>query len=183
MCDGEKADLDIQLAIMIPTWYDGEVSWSDTKRPDIRGHLVTERGLWGELSDGCSRYTSIGMMTNGGCLATYTSSAWSGHSAIRNLIPQYQMQRKLAFPICKLGTKPRNDPYGNIDPVFQIVGWAPRSDFDAILGPQPQAPALSLKAPEPAPAQPAVTFHTRRKPKVPPPDMPAADIIDDQIPF
>jgi hypothetical protein len=103
-----------------------------------------------------------------GCLGTFTSTSFGGGTAVEDLIPQYRMQGKRSFPISSLMTKARGDQYGNIDPVFKIEGWAPRSKFDAILGPAPtEAPAI--EAPE-TKAEPAAKRTS-------------AEIIDDEIPF
>ena len=61
--------------------------------------------------------------------------------------PLHPLRRKLEFPICTLGSRPKkNDVNGNFDPVFTIVGWAPRSDFEAILPPADQPPPSSGSA-------------------------------------
>jgi hypothetical protein len=69
-----------------------------------------------------------------GCIGTFTSSSYGGNNAVEALVPQYRMLGQRSYPIVELETKERGDQYGNVDPVFKIVGWAPKSKFAAITG-------------------------------------------------
>jgi hypothetical protein len=166
---GGDVDPEERVAVLLTTWEGGEIRFGDDhKVKELHKHLVAEHGLYGKPQPGYSRHTSVMVVDTNGCLGTFTSTSFGGGSALEDLIPQYRMQQKRSFPICSLATKDRGDQYGNIDPVFPIVGWASRSKFDAILGPEPEEkPAIAAPEPKPEPA-------AKRK---------AADIIDDSIPF
>jgi hypothetical protein len=168
--DGNDVDSNTRVAVVIPSWEDGWVFWGDDhKIKDLQKVLAAQDGLFGPSPGaGYQRHTSIMLVDSVGCLGTFTSSSWGGHTAVAGLLPQYLMQKRRAFPICELRTKPRGDQFGNIDPVFRVVGWAPRPDFDAILGPEP-VEAVAIAAPE--------------KKAEPAPKRTSAEIIDDSIPF
>ncbi len=93
-----------------------------------------------------------------GQLMTFTSSAWSGRRAFKDLIGPYLRKGKRHFPIARLGSKPRlRDPNGNIDPTFNIIDWAPRDDFAGMLLPAPETQAWNLPEPPIAPALASLT--------------------------
>jgi hypothetical protein len=98
-----------------------------------------------EQPHGYNKYTSVMVIDQDGGLGTFTSSSWGGHYAISELVPAYRMQKERALPVCELRTRDRNDDFGNIDPMFKIVGWQPKSAFEAILGP---SEPLALEGPE-----------------------------------
>jgi hypothetical protein len=68
------------------------------------------------------------------------------------------------------GSRPFGNMYGTINPTPDVVSWAPRAQFAALLGQEAEAPAPAIAAPKPKPA-PTPAKHR------------AADIIDDLIPF
>jgi hypothetical protein len=79
----------------------------------------------------------------------------------------YRLKERRQFPICVLGTKERGDENRNIDPVFKIVSWSDRGNFQELL-PPPIAPAAEAIAYSP-PATPA--------------KLNLAEVINDEIPF
>lgn len=127
----------------------GSILWQDSRIADLQDDLVARAGI-PDVLEGYDPYTSLLLVDESGVLLTFTSSSWGGRNALLALVPQYRMQGKEAFPIVKLSSKPRNNSYGTIEPVFLVTSWAPRSKFANILGPEMiDAPAPSLPAPEP----------------------------------
>ena len=103
------------------------------------------------LENGRSPYTQFQCVGASGYyvgqLMTFSSSSWGGRLAFPPLIRAWLLRGRLEFPICTLGSKPRkNDVNGNIDPVFKVVGWAPRSDFAALLPPDDAPPPKPERA-------------------------------------
>jgi hypothetical protein len=125
-----------RVAVVMPSMEAGEIEWRDSKPFYVSKQLVSKAGIPDGVSAGRSPYTSVLLLIEEtGLLGTFTSSSWGGRTACVNLIAQYRMN-KSAFPIVTLGTKPRGDMYGNVDPILKIIGRAPRAKFDAILGPE-----------------------------------------------
>jgi hypothetical protein len=121
--DGADIEPGTRFAVALPTWEDGHVQWKDHKIADIVTQNVAEHGLMQEpLPKGYSKYTSVMVIDQDGGLGTFTSSSFGGHYAIAELIPAYRMQKERAIPVCELRTRDRNDDFGNIDPMFKIVG-------------------------------------------------------------
>jgi hypothetical protein len=140
--DGEDLDPDEKFVMVMTSWRDGQVFWEDQLPKNQLDQLVVEKGLFGRPEPGYNRYTSIMVLDQRGCVGTFTSSSWAGHFAVAALVPHYQLHDQRDFPIASLGTKPRNDKFGNVDPIFHICGWAPREKFSAITGDTPQRLAL-----------------------------------------
>ncbi len=84
-----------------------------------------------------------------GQLLTFSSASWSAWSAFATLIGPFLRKRKTEFPIVVLGSRPRNDVNGNVDPTFAIVDWAPRESFGDLAPPELTTDELAaLPAPE-----------------------------------
>jgi hypothetical protein len=79
---------------------------------------------------------------------TYTACDFGAKKAFDNLSKQYSLRKGSHLPIINLGSRPRNDEYGTIDPTLTITGWAPRENFAMLLGED----SLLLEAPSTAPA-------------------------------
>jgi len=167
--DGVTADPELHVAVLVPTWEDGEICFGDDhKVVDQCKHLVDTHGLFGKPQPGYNKATSVTVLDSAGRIGTFTGTSWAAHWAVMGLLGPYQLQQGRAFPVCALKAKERGDQYGNIDGVFDIVDWAPRSKFDAILGPAPESkPAITAPESKPEPA-------VKRS---------SSEIIGDEIPF
>jgi hypothetical protein len=99
-CDGRDIDPETQLAVLLDSWQDGEILWRDQKIAGHKIQSVAEKGLFDALTPGFNRYTAVMLMDQAGRLGTFTSSSWGGHYAVLNLVPQFQLQGRRAFPIC-----------------------------------------------------------------------------------
>lgn len=156
-----------KYVVLMETAEAGSVLWEGGRIIDIQSDPIIIAGISPVLAD-YKPYTAVQLLDENGLICTFTASAWGGRNAFEALIPQYRTRGKNSFPIVTLGSRPRNNEFGTIDPVFNIVGWSPRSNFEAILGPEPVvelAPAL------PAP-EPPKTLKQRA----------ASEIIDDDLP-
>jgi hypothetical protein len=149
----ETGDDGIRLIILMETAQHGSVLWgNDRTIIDRRLQRYADASPSKEpLKMGWSPYTIFKCVGASGIysgkMMTSSSSSWGGRHAFYALIHPYILRRKLEFPICTLGSRPKkNDVNGNFDPVFTIVGWAPRSDFEAILPPADQPPPSSGSA-------------------------------------
>ena len=146
----EAGDDGIRLNILMETAQHGSVLWGNDRTiidRRLQRYAVAPpsreppKGGWAPYT----QFQCVG--TNGiyaGQLMTFSSSSWGGRHAFQALIRAYLQRGKREFPICTLGSRPKkNDVNGNFDPVFTIVGWAPRSDFEAILPPADPPPPSS----------------------------------------
>jgi hypothetical protein len=164
--DGGEPEPGERFVIIMTSWQDGEIKWEERRPKEIKTNLVVNDGLWGRPTPGLSPYTSVMVVNKLGCIGSFTSSSYGGHNAVKALVPQYRMLGQRSYPVTELETAPRNDEYGNVDPRFKIVGWAPRSAFAAITGDMEDgapAKAIGVFAPE----------DTRK----------STDIINDDIPW
>jgi hypothetical protein len=134
-------------------WAGGQIAERHTGR--IADGFVPPR----QLTDGFNPHVGFQAVRsdeeNLGALVTFTSSSWGGRSAFLNLADQFRLRQRRFFPICTLSTKAKGDINGNVDPVFKIVGWSPRENFQELLAPPAEKPdavtyAPSLESP-PAP--------------------------------
>ena len=139
--DVETGENGLRLCILMDTAAHGSVRWHNDRITERRfqsyAHVAPSNEL---LESGWSPSTSVQCIGISGEYVeqplTFSSPTWGGRNAFDSLIRPLLQQGKLSFPICTLGSKPKkNDANGNIDPVFRIVGWAPRSDFAAFLPP------------------------------------------------
>jgi hypothetical protein len=168
----ETGDNGLKICVIMDTATVGQVLWQD--------HKIVERDV-GRISDGFVPPRQISAGWNPyvafqavradaghlGELVTFTSSSWGGRYAFQSLVNPYRLKERRQFPICVLGTKERGDENRNIDPVFKIVSWSDRGNFQELL-PPPVAPTAEAIAYSP-PATPA-------KPNL-------AEVINDDIPF
>jgi hypothetical protein len=164
-----------QVCLIMPTLRHGQVVWSDQKIVDRDVHLFETHPGFAWRGEGWSRYTSCNLIfVNGrssGETGTFASSSWGGWRAIKALFRPYFTRGEVAFPTCTLHTKARpslQNPQ-NVDPACKIVrddagneGWTPRERFESLF---PEVRRL------PAPAATAAL------------NKPAAEIVDDEIPF
>lgn len=135
----------IRICVVMDTALHGAVLWSNDRIIDRRAERYAVVAPSREsLKMDWSPYTQFQCIGDSGDyvgqLMTFSSSSWGGRNAFHALIRPY-IQNRRDFPICTLGSKPKkNDVNGIIDPVFAIVGWAPRSDFAAMLPPDDEQP-------------------------------------------
>jgi hypothetical protein len=74
----------------------------------------------------------------------FSSNTWGGRHAFQALIRPWLQKGRHDFPICTLASRlKKNDANANVDPLFKIVGWAPRSDFAEFLPPDDEPPPTS----------------------------------------
>ena len=128
-----------RLCALMDTAMHGAVKWSNDRSVERRlqpyARVAPSKDA---LELGWSPYTSFQCVgANGnyfGQLMTFWSSTWGARYAFRSLIRPWLQKGRREFPICSLESKAKkNDVNANIDPIFKIVGWAPRSDFTAFL--------------------------------------------------
>jgi hypothetical protein len=164
----ETGENGFKLCLILDTTIVGEILWQDQK--------IVEREI-GRIADGFippkrvqpgwSPYVAFqGVRADDehlGELVTFTSSSWGGRYAFQSLVNPFRLKQRMQFPIAILGTKERGDANGNIDPVFKIVGWSNRENFQELL-------------PPPVEAQAAIAFAPAAKKA-------AAEIVNDEIPF
>jgi hypothetical protein len=174
------------IVIVMETAVHGSVRWEDRMIVERRIERYADTPPSDEPLDAAwSPYTAVQCIGNDtdhiGRLMTFTSSSWGGRRAFSALLGPYLRKGRREFPICTLGTRPKkNDPNGNIDPLFTIVGWVPRSDFADMLPPS-TSPPLLLDAAKPAlepPKAPSEPTPSKAKPKAR-----GGKVIDDEIPF
>jgi len=99
-----------------------------------------------------------------GELATFSGVSWGALFAVQKPVFLFRAKKRLHFPIVRLRTKPRGDINNTIDPHFEIVGWAPRSNFAELLGedvPLMEAPATAPRLPAPVTESVPVTSSGR----------------------
>jgi hypothetical protein len=168
-----------RVTILPPTAMHGRVKWVD-HRPVEKMLNKYDDGFppWDKLPDGWSAYTCFQGLAPNGELLTFTS-AYGARKTLKNVITQYQFRRRRQFPICTLGTKPRGDVNGNVDPVFRIVEWVNAADFSEFFPGLAGSPAIS---PRTAAVLPAPMAQAPR-PMTPEPDPFAGADLDDVIPF
>ena len=154
------------FVVLLPTMQVGSVSWVDGQIDYLAAGFVEEAGI-PPVEEGRSPYTSVMLLDDSNTILTFCSSSWGGRNACKALIPQFRLQKQTMFPVVALGSQPRNNQYGTIDPLFVVKDWMPREQFVAILGPG------IIEAPKIAALPPAE----------PPVRRPAAEIIDDDLPF
>jgi hypothetical protein len=136
----------VRICILMETAQHGSVLWDDRTIVDRRLQRYADISPSREpLKMGWAPYTQFQCVGASGNYVdqqmTFASSSWGGRHAFFTLIRPYTLRRKLEFPICTLGSKPKkNDPNGNFDPTFTVVGWAPRSDFTPMLPPDDEPP-------------------------------------------
>ena len=135
----------------------GRIKWVDGLPVDKVTQLYSDGYPdWEELPPGWEAYTGMQGLTLGEEVLTFTS-AFGARKTIKNLLGQYDFRRGRQLPVCTLGTRPRNDEFGNVDPVLRIASWTNPSDFADILPPELiDALAIeskSLSAREAAPAE------------------------------
>jgi hypothetical protein len=149
----ETGEDGIRLNILMETAQHGSVLWGND-RTIIHRRLQRYADAppsKESLKAGWAPYTQVRCIGASGIysgqMMTFSSSSWGARHAFFTLIHPYMLRRKLEFPICTLGSRPKkNDVNGNFDPVFTIVGWAPRVDFAAILPPDDEPPPSSATA-------------------------------------
>jgi hypothetical protein len=150
----ETGDGGVQICIVMESALHGQVRWEDRKIVEREVERYEDAAPSTELlDDDWSPYTQVQCVgvdaAHVGRLMTFTSSSWGGRRAFSALLGPYVRKGRREFPICTLGTRPKkNDPNGNIDPTFAVVGWAPRADFAEML----PAPTVTLEAPKAAAA-------------------------------
>jgi hypothetical protein len=168
-----------RLCALMDTAMHGAVKWSNDR-------TITERRLERyatvapsreSLEVGWAPYTQFQCVGASGSydrqLMTFSSSSWGGRYAFHALIRPWLLRGRLEFPVCALGSKPKKkDPNGIVDPLFKIVGWAPRSDFAEMLPPDGESPPTSAAT---------AVGHEARIARATPGN--AIEPIDDDIPF
>ena len=83
--------------------------------------------------DGFTPYTSVLCVgvdeEHLGELMTYSGASWGARFAFGRLLKPYSRRGERYLPIVTLSTRERRDVNGNIDPVFNIVGWGSPESF------------------------------------------------------
>ena len=136
----------VRICILMETAQHGSVLWDDRTIVDRRLQRYTDVPPSREPpKPGWAPYTQCQAVGASGNYVdqqlTFSSSSWGGRNAFYSLIARTHLRGKREFPICTLGSKPKkNDPNGNFDPTFTVVGWAPRSDFTPMLPPDDEPP-------------------------------------------
>jgi hypothetical protein len=142
----ETGENGLRLCLLMETGVHGGLKWHNDRIIDRRLQrfaLVAPSNEPLELD--WSHYTSVQSIGMSGEYVeqpvTFSSTTWGGRVAFQLLIRPWLQKGRLYLPICTLGSKPKkNDVNGNIDPVFKIIKWVPRSDFDAFLPPDDEPP-------------------------------------------
>jgi hypothetical protein len=144
----ETGDGGMKICVVMDSAVVGQVLWQDQKIVErnvgrIADGFVPPRSVM----DGWNPYVAFQAVradeNHRGDLITFTSSSWGGRFVFQNLVNPFRLKQRLQFPICSLGTKERGDANGNIDPVFKLVGWSARGNFQELLPPSAvEAPAL-----------------------------------------
>ncbi len=154
----ETGDAGLKICILWPTARHGERQYRDgvgNKYRDVQLYIdgaPSDERLelgWEPLT----QFQAIAQdEAHVGQLVTFTSYAWGGRNAFENLIGDYLSKGGQQFPVVALDVRPkRNDPNGNIDPVFRIVGWKAADDFADMVAnilPQPAPQPLALEPPK-----------------------------------
>jgi hypothetical protein len=138
----------------------GRVRWKEGKIAERVLRRYAEIEPEADIPDGWNPYTScLGVVITGesgiGQLVTLAGSSWAVRSAFtRLLLKPYVRLCKRQFPIATLHSTPRkNDANSNVDPVFKVIGWRPRSAFADMLG---EAAELERLAPPAASVAPPI---------------------------
>jgi hypothetical protein len=176
LLDDERIEIGesgIKICVIMESATVGEILWRDHKIVDRNvGRIADGHTPPRQITEGWNPYVAFQAVRADeghlGELVTFTSSSWGGRYAFQSLVNPFRLKGRQQFPICLLATKERGDANGNIDPVFRIVGWSDRGNFQDLLAPEP-APAI---APPTAP----VLLPTPKQPAL-------AEIIKDDIPF
>jgi hypothetical protein len=143
----ETGDAGLKICVIMDTATVGEILWQDKKIVDrnvgrIADGFVAPR----QVQEGWNTYIAFQAVRADeehlGELLTFTSSSWGG--AFQSLVNPFLLKRRLQFPIVLLGTKDRGDANGNIDPVFKIVGWSDRGNFQELLPPPVESKAIAF---------------------------------------
>lgn len=148
----ETGENGLGLYVLMDTAIHGTVKWSNERITERRTQSYLRVAPTSEpLELGWSPYTSVQCIGANGeyveQLVTFSSTTWGGRNAFHGLVRLWVRKGQREFPICTLGSKPKkNDPNGNVDPTFMIVGWALRSDFAAFLPPDDEPPPTSGEA-------------------------------------
>jgi hypothetical protein len=170
LLDDVEIDNDARICVIMESATVGEVRWHDRRIVDRNvGRISDGFVLPKQITEGWNPYVAFQAVRadeeNLGALVTFTSSSWGGRFAFQGLVNPYRLKQRRQFPICKLGTKERGDDNRNIDPVFKIIGWSDKNNFQELLAPEIEA----LPAPE------AIAFA--------PKPVALAEVLDDEIPF
>jgi hypothetical protein len=159
----------------MPTLQTGSVEWGDGKIIYLNADHATRAGI-PPVEAGRLPYTSVMLLDESGTVLTFSSSSWGGRNACEALIPQYRMQGQTMLPVVSLGSRPRNNAYGTIDPQFVVKDWTPRSKFSEILRPEEIEPK-ALAAPDSSGAK-SETVKPKKKKKILVNEMTFNDEID-----
>ena len=183
---GEKIETGFHFTFFAPTAMWGRILWVDSWPVDKVLHKYSDGWpIYEELPPGWSHHTMAYGASADGQLVTFTS-AYGARKTFKNVIQQYLARGKRAFPVCALSTRPRNDQYGNIDPVLNIMDWLNASSFADTF---PGIVEASKLAPPTAPVEAprklmTVTSGRSDAPIGSIPDGYAGpDSLDDSIPF
>jgi hypothetical protein len=158
LLDDVEIDNDARICVIMESATVGEVRWHDRRIVDRNvGRIADGHTPPQHITEGWNPYTSFLAVradeSHRGELVTFTSSSWGGRYAFQRLVNPFRLKERQQFPICALAAKARGDANGNIDPVFRIVGWSNRGNFQDLLAPEPAAliapPASAAMLPEP----------------------------------
>ena len=139
--------------ILMTTARHGVVHWENS-RPITNGLklYVDCDPPQDKLAADLNPYTVFQCLIDGE-LATFASSSWGARKAFKKIVDNYRYVHRREFPTVALGTKPRNDVNGNIDPTFSSIAWIPIGDFADMLPEADERPQLApATAPIKAPA-------------------------------
>jgi hypothetical protein len=175
--DGDPIDQAATFAFILSSYKVGEIKFADDKLAELNAGRLADGFRLGysdvRWDEGFKPYTSCIVVDANGSIFEMSSSQWKARTAFKPLMTAYyDVKRQTAFPVCQLSSrKKKSDPYGNYEPIFTILGWAPREQFPDFAPPlalPPPLPTGNIERPG------AVEFKpTKRE---------AAAIIDDDFP-
>ncbi len=145
-----------RVTILMPTARHGRVVWENNHptTSNFRRYADCDPPK-AKMDPGFEPYTIFQCLIDD-ALATFASSSWGARSAFKPVVDNWRYLHKREFPVVTLGTKPRHDTNGNIDPTLTIAAWVPAGSFAEMLG--DATPRQELPAPPTAAAiAPAMT--------------------------
>ncbi len=179
-----------RVTILMPTARHGRVVWENNHptTSNFRRYADCDPPK-AKMEPGFDPYTIFQCLI-GDALATFASSSWGARSGFKPVVDNWRYLHRREFPIVILGTKPRHDVNGNIDPTFDAVAWVPSSNFagmlaDADASPSRQElPAPAMTTPElPPRGRGVVTSGLAQLAQLPADDGYAGVDPNDVIPF
>jgi hypothetical protein len=146
LLDGASPSDNLKICVLMDTAKIGKVQWNDGKIAERNIGPASDRFYAkmqiteDEALSKWNPYIAFQAVYDDGenphAVLTFTSSSWGGRKAFQNLVDQFVARKRGHYPICVLRAREKkNDPNHNIEPVFGIIGWSPRDNFQDLFGP------------------------------------------------